>query len=437
MLVIAAVCACPAGSRAAPSSAAGEPAPADTLRAQLELGGSTDYSNEIFYEDDVDTTFLKRQLVASPQAQISGVGRVTIDGTHAGRAAAYHVQNDVSIGNLVQSDVLELRGATGSELDTRYDLVSELGWRHDQSFDRDFTELREEGYARARASLGEGSVHGEMGGRWDFQRTSGPSAGFIPDRNAGGGWLAFERMPLYGTEWRFGYALTTRAYPDSIERDHVAHTWEARVREELGGGGFLELESTGERRVTIHPAPTSRDRFLNADASALCRLRLDDALALDTRLDGEWFNYDEPDSVYDFNYRVGHASLALRFDRLPQFSATLGPRLQWLRSPMNPAESYDECAAMLELEWLKSDSWWSVSPSIGRRDYLLKPDRDAFDDVGLHSSYWFVDLGWYAEQPLAGGWRLHTLGAAHAERHDQPSDDARSLYFSLDIRRLF
>ncbi|MBI1799445.1 MAG: hypothetical protein HYR73_07125 [Candidatus Eisenbacteria bacterium] len=412
-------------------------ATSDTVRARFEFGAGADVSNEIFYEDDVDTTFLRHRLVSTPEAQLAGVLAWELDGTRGGRETRYHVRNDLRAGNLVQTELLELHAGSGLDFTRRLDLESRLGWRHDQSFGRNLTEWRADGFGRMRSPLGDGDTHVEAGGRWDFGRSSGPSAGLIPDRNAGGGWIALDHTPITGVDGRVGYSLIARAYPDSTMRDHFEHAWEARARDDPRGAGWLEFESTGERRVTMRDAPTSRDQFLDARASVDGRVRFGRMLAGDGRFEGEWFRYDHPDSVLYFDYDVWRAALDLRFDRLATFAASIGPRVQWLRSPLSPAEAYDEGAIALELEWLARSAWWNVAPAFGRRRYRLGPTGRPFEDVGIHSPYWFVEAGLFCDQSLGAGWRLRASGTARDERHDDASQNAQSLYFSLDIRRLF
>jgi hypothetical protein len=118
-------------------------------------------------------------------------------------------------------------------------------------------------------------------------------------------------------------------------------------------------------------------------------------------------------------------------------AVSIGPRLQWLRSPGEPAEAYDETAGALEVEWLLPGRWWNVGPALGWRNYRLEPSGNPFEDVGIHSSYWFIDLSAFAEQALGAGWQLRGIGTARDEHHRDTSQNARSLYFSLDIRRLF
>jgi hypothetical protein len=408
----------------------------DSSVVRFELGASTDLSNEIFYTDDVDTTFLRPRLVGSPEGQVSGVSRILWRGSRGAGAWGYRLQNDASVGGLIQSEVLEWNMRNARTEPRRLELTSRLGYRHDQSFDRDLIEWRADGSGRGSVAFGDG-MRGELGGRWDFGRSRGSSAAFLPNRNAGGGWVAIENGALSGMDWRLGYGLTGRAYPDSIIRDHLEHSWEGRLRYELPGLSSLEIESSGERRTTIHSAPNSRDQFVNGEASAELRWRPVERLETRTRFEGEWITYDQPDSILYFDYHVLRSSITFRLENASPFSISLGPHLQWLRSPADETEAYDEAAGALELEWLGIGSWWNLAPLAGWREYRLEPSGHPFEDVGLHSSYAFIELSAFAEQGLGPLWHLRFSGTARDERHRDATQNARSLYFSLDIRRLF
>jgi hypothetical protein len=56
---------------------------------------------------------------------------------------------------------------------------------------------------------------------------------------------------------------------------------------------------------------------------------------------------------------------------------------------------------------------------------------------GIHSLFAFYELAVFGDQPLAGSLRLRLSGMGRAEVHSDGAEDSRSLYFSLDVRRLF
>src|SRR5260370_30859797 len=79
---------------------------------------------------------------------------------------------------------------------------------------------------------------------------------------------------------------------------------------------------------------------------------------------------------------------------------------------------------------------WRGGPAGGRRSYRHEAQRGRFDPVGLHTDYDFIGLDVLADQGLGAALRLRLLVSGRLERHTDPGDDSRSLYFSLDLRRL-
>ena len=59
------------------------------------------------------------------------------------------------------------------------------------------------------------------------------------------------------------------------------------------------------------------------------------------------------------------------------------------------------------------------------------------EGIGLHSSYAFYEIDLLADQALPGSLRLRAYVDARLESHVDHTQDARSLYFSLDLRRIF
>src|SRR5215470_15949858 len=59
----------------------------DTLAVHLETGASTDLTNELYYEDAfVDTTFLGRRLVSTPESNTGALLHAPVVGTRSDRA---------------------------------------------------------------------------------------------------------------------------------------------------------------------------------------------------------------------------------------------------------------------------------------------------------------------------------------------------------------
>ncbi|MBI3538871.1 MAG: hypothetical protein HY076_01170 [Candidatus Eisenbacteria bacterium] len=366
---------------------------------------------------------------------MAGVASIVLEGTRAGRRESYAVRTDLSLGDIVRRAAVASRWRREISSSWQLEVAPRLEARRDLSFGRDLEEARAVGTARLRHALANDVDHVEIGARGDFSRARGASAALVLDRNAGGGYVAFDHSELFGGEWRLGYAFTARAFPDSIVRDHFEQTLEARYRHELGSAGWIELESGGERRRTIHAAPTSRDRFLSALQVIEAQWPLSDRLALRTRLEGEALHYAQQDSLLYFDYQVARTSLGARLAMTGSWTLTLGPRGEALFSRLNPAEGYRELGGGLECEFLGGTGLWSVTPVAGWRDYDQVPG--SLQGVGVHSSYAYYEVGLLADVGLPAALRLRTNGIARHEDHLDDSQNARSVYISVDVRRQF
>jgi hypothetical protein len=227
-----------------------------------------------------------------------------------------------------------------------------------------------------------------------------------------------------------------RTFPDSSARDHLEHEWSAHWRRLLAGAGWFGLDGEGERRSTLNPVNSTRDNFWRQRAGAEFESGVLVGPWLRARVEGELLRYDVPDSeVYENENR-------LRVQVLPGLrpglgrSYGVGPRLEWLRSPQQPAEDYTELAAVAELEWTTLRSVWSAMPAAGRRNYREALQRELSTPI-LHTSYNFYELDLVADQRLPASLRLRGLLDGRLEHHTNPADDTRSLYFSIDLRMLF
>jgi len=409
------------------------PAPPDSLRLRVELGASTDVSNELFYEEAFeDTTFLGRRLISSPQTRYAGVMATILEGTRAARAQSYVLRNDLALGNRVRQDALGVVWRSVLSPDWRLDATPRIEYRWDRSFDRDLEQIAATGTARLRRTFLDPATAAELGGRMDFSRSSGASASFIPDRNAGGALLALEHSGLAGSDWRIEYDFTARAFPDSQLRDHYEHGIDVHWRNDWPGGSIW-LEAGGERRIPIYAAPTTRDRFLEGRMAVEAQTPLTDDFALRLRGESEALHYDSPDDSLYFDYQIARAALSLRMESAGDWILGMGPRAEALFSRQDPAEAYREIGGAVDCEYLSPHSWWSVTPAAGWRAYQPAPNGT----IGLHASFAYYELSAFADQSLPADLRARLNVTTRFEFHTDNSQDDRSLYFSLDVRRLF
>jgi hypothetical protein len=413
------------------AAAAGIQGP-DTLRVRIETGAGADFTNELYYQDAfVDTTFLGRRLVTTPEPSYAGLLQVGVVGTRGERRSSFNVQNELSVGDKAQRNVLSLGWRDDVSPDWRLVLSPTLEWRHDRTFDRDQEEWRGSARGRLRRSFSDDATAAELGLVADVIRSSGQGSEFLLDRNSGRVSLALDHLGLWGDEWRVGYGLTTRVFPDSSERDHLEHGWEGRWRHGFEGGHTLTFETTGRRRQTRRIVTTSRDNYWEEAAEVAGDWKVAERWTMRMRLDGEALQYDLEDSTIFFDYEVARGRLAARLEG-SGWSLAAGPRAEWLTSRLNPGESYREIAGAVELEMLGSSSLWSVTPDIGWREYDQAPPGSL--SASLHSSYWFYQLDAFVDQPLGERLRLRALTALRYESHDDASQDAGSVYLSGQLR---
>jgi len=408
----------------------------DTSRILVEIGARTDVTNESYYEDAfVDTTFLGRRLVNTPEGRFSSVLSTTLAGTRALRATQYHLQGEVNYGDRLQRGYLGGRWKARAASGWIYHFNPSLEYRHDLTFDRDLEEFRGAFGTGIRRNLGEGYTAAEFGFRGDFLRSSGQGAEFLLDRSSAGLAAAIDHLGLLGSEWRLGFRSTGRAFPDSLERDHLEHLAEGRFKWGTFGGPTVTLEALGTRRLTVREASTSRDNFWDGEASVEARLGGAGHWPIITRADVELFRYDLEDSTIFFNYDVLRGQVALRWEPDARWTLSIGPRVEALGADLNPGEGYQELGAVFEVEHLGAGSWWGLAPAAGWRDYDETP-AGSLGTPTLHSSYAFYELNLIADQSLPGRLKLRILAAFRWEKHIDAARDAGSVYMSSELRWL-
>ena len=410
------------------------PAPDDTSRLRVEIGARSDVTNESYYEDAfVDTTFLGRRRVNTPEWRHSTLVAGSWTGTRNRHATQYQLLGEFSHGDLLQRGLLYGRWKTRPGTDWTLFVQPTTEYRHDRTFNRDLEEWRGAANAGVRRMLGDGFTTAELALRGDLLRSSGHGADFLLDRNSAGASAALEHLGMLGGEWRLGYRLTGRSFPDSSERDHLEHLTEGRWRWDTNGGPSVGLDGNVSRRVTLQDVTVSRDNFWNAGGGVDTRWLAGTPTPLSIRLGGEVFRYDFPDSTLFFDYNVIRGQFTLVWERNGRWSLSMGPRSEILTAELNPDESYREIAAVFENVYLGRGSWWSFGPVAGWRDY------DGAQSAGpgtpaLHSSYAFYEVNLAVDQPLFSHIRLRTIGALRVENHIDPAQNAVSLYATGELR---
>uniref|UniRef100_A0A832MNU0 Uncharacterized protein n=1 Tax=Eiseniibacteriota bacterium TaxID=2212470 RepID=A0A832MNU0_UNCEI len=233
------------------SSATAAGVASDSVVWRIEIGVASEYTNELFFEDAfVDTTFLGRRLVESPEARGAAVFSVAARGSHGAGAGRWDVANELSLGNLVQRNALSGLWRSEATPEWLWSAAPRVEWRRDRSFGRDLAEWRAQLRARVRRGYLASFRTAEAGVTAELLRADGVGSELLLDRQAAGVFAAFGQSAPGTPDLWVGLASTARAFPDSIERDHWEHRGELRARWDAGGDAVLALEFEGARRAT-------------------------------------------------------------------------------------------------------------------------------------------------------------------------------------------
>lgn len=410
----------------------------DTSRWRAELGVGSEITNEIFYEDAfVDSTILGRRLVDAPETRLAGLWSLSGEGTRGAGSTRWGAGADLSAGNLLQR--ARLHGTWRSEPtpEWRWTFAPQLEYRHDRTLDRDLDEWRGHVAGRVRREFLGAFQTLEAGLSGDFLRASGSGANYLLDRNSGAVSAGYGWSPPGGADLWIGAASTARVFPDSATRDHWEHRGEVRARWDVEGGHWIAIELEASRRTTRHLAPTSRDNFDEGRAAADLVWGAGGSRGARARLELDAMRYDVEDSTLYFDYHVVRAAAGPSLFMDPGWSVWVAVRGEALEARLAPGEAYRELGGLLEVERAVGGGWWSVAPAAGRREYRSDPEVAALGLEQLHASYAFAEISLMLDQPLPGALRARAYGQGRLERHDDASQDAGSLYLSVELRKLF
>ena len=411
---------------------------ADTNFVRFEFGALSDVTNERFYEDSFDdTTFTGRRLTGTPEYRSAGVAAVDAAGAFL-RGGRFLLRQEATVGDHLLRSYSRLE-LTGEPRDGwKLSMVPELDARRDRSFGSDRRELRFRPDGRLRVTSLDHANRYDFTVGGDWLRTSGTSEVTALDRNAGRAWLRWAHAPLDAVwETELGYGADARAFPDSVERDQVEQHGAFAVRGLLPGGSSTALEVQLDRRSTLNETLSTRDHFWSARADANAFLRLHDHLTAEVILSVDGYRYDRADTSVYFDYQTWTARPGFRWLLAHDWSLRVGPRLEWLVAPRVSSERYHEVAGVIEAEHLHGGDWWSFTPAAGWRQYERSAATVSLAEPDLHSSYLFAEGEVYADVGLPAALRMRFTSSGRYESHEDPSQNATSLYFSLDLRRRF
>lgn len=414
-----------------PSAAVG----LDSSRVRLEFGFATDVTNEQYVEETYsDTTFLSRSLRDVPETRRAGVAAMEWVSRAASGRWGMRWRPEVSIGDRAR------RASAAGRLDwlpderSAWSLEPRFEWRDDESFGLERREWRGDLRARHRRAWSETDrVEFSAGGEW--LEASGQDISLLLDRRVGRAAARWTHLPLFGWEWGMRLSAEARAFPDSSDRDHVEAEWGAEARRLFGGAQSLSSALELSRRSARREVASTRDRFWAPRASLALDLRSETGARLHWSAEGEAIRYDRPEEAAYFDYELLRTRLDLERDIGGGWAARVGPRLEWLLSAGNASERYAQTGVGIECERVTDRSWWSLGPEAGWRQYERETDR-VVAQPGVHSSFAYYGVMALTEATWRSAWRLRLTADARIEKHRDASQDARSLYFSLDVRRL-
>ena len=407
----------------------------DSARTRFEVGFATDVTNEQYYEEDyTDTTFLGRRLRELPESRSAGVAAMEWVRRGASGRWGMEWRPEVSFGDRTQragaAGRIRWLHANGGSVS----IEPRIEWRDDHSFDLERTEWRGDLRARFQRPLGS-TDRLELNGGAGWLAASGEDVSLLLDRRTARAGVRWSRLPVFGWEWGLRANTEGRQFPDSTERDHLESGFGAEARRLFGEGSTFSASIELTQRAALSATASTRDRFWAPRISIGLDLRPASAARLVWSAEAEAMRYRSPDALAYFDYETARTQLDLERDLGGGWSARIGPRLEWLLSASNASERYAQTGVGIQCDRFGTGAWWSLGPEAGWRQFERETDT-IIAAPGIHSSFAYYGFQVLAEATLAGRWRTRLTADARIEKHRDASQDARSLYFSLDVRRL-
>ncbi len=438
-LAIAAFAVCAA---AGPRAAAAQVAPRDSTRLAFEVGFGGDVSNFVFFEQSFDSTaFDERTTVSDPETRIGGIliGRAV----GARGRLAWQASDELRAGDTLLRNFARAGAAYATGVTSQVSLDLEADLRRDTSFGLRRQDARFTGLAAGRLFTPDRAWSSRIFARAERVRGDEVSEALFPDSDWRQAGIDLDRLWNAGT-LTLNYAYGARAFPDTAARDYREHDlglsglWRATNR--LG----FDLWGSGARRLALEDAAVG-DRLWQADVEARGTWRGGESTEWGLRSRVRAVEYDEPTPTF-FNGRFyRHAAFVrwggaattfevrpeIEFARTPDFGG-LPPTASDEDRQAVAGEEYDEVDLRLEVERFARTGWWSIVPTIGRRDYL--DAATSAEDLSARSDFWFVELWAFADRRLGRGPVLRASADLRWEEHTVPSDDARSLSVAAEVR---
>lgn len=411
----------------------------DSVRLRWEVGAATDVTNELFMQDAyLDTTFLGRRLTGSPEVRTGMVASANWRQSLGNGDWTVRVSPDFVVGDKLRKGTLTTELRRNALDGWSWSLAPEVEVHSDESFALERRQIRASALARGRRTFGwsgDQAVEWRAGGEI-LDVLSASDAFLLSHQNAQAG-FAYERNSLTSVDFRIDERTHLRTFPDSAARNHLEQQLYASLGRDFAGIQSLSLQLGASWRSTLTPQESSRDRYHNWSGQLDWTLYAGPNYTFSLGADEEWMRFAEPDSLLDFDYAVHRFQAKLRRQWGGAFSAAVGGRGERLQAPWNSLERYWEAVGLVELESLSSGAWYVFSPALLWRRYDVETQGEGFDLQPAHSDFMGLEMFLMLEQAIPGGVRLRGTGVGRVEWHRDSADDARSLYFSLDVRRLF
>ncbi|MEP7027655.1 MAG: hypothetical protein ABI960_03580 [Candidatus Eisenbacteria bacterium] len=415
----------------------------DSLRVIAEFGLTSDYTNQIYFEQTFDSTAVTGRLsVADPRARVVAEAITRLFGA-SGRWTL-DASNVFGVGPTVLRDAGRVAAGAALSPALKARVEGEVDARRDDTFDS----RREDRRAAGRTSLlwtsADHATGARLFGRIEGLRSSAGTLALFPDYDYKQVGLDLDRFGLAGHATA-SYAYGTRAFPDTSVRNYREHTLALDARWQLANPVRIEIDALGERRRAPRDSALG-DRFVSTDSE----LRL-----LVTR--GEHFEwgglarargqvYDAPTPTF-FNAWIWRYALIARVIPEPLSRIEFRPEIELLRTPRFggvPAgtgagdlaavanEEYDQLGLVAEAERLGEGAWWWGTLSGGHRRYL--DDGADPSDLSARSSFWYAEVSAYAERRLGAGLRLRASADGRFEFHRATTDNLATLDLTLGLR---
>jgi hypothetical protein len=444
-LVLACALAAPGRAGAADSTfvAPGVP-PRDSVRFGVDAGLGSDWTNQIFYEQNFDSTvFTGRTTVSAAELRVVGLALARLAALRG--HSAVQITNDLRAGPDYVRDFARVALQHDATSRVRLTLDAEHDWRRDDTFEDRREDRRLGTIEGVRWRAPDHAWGARLAHRFEAQRTAQGALALVPDFDYHRFQLDVDRALGAAGSLSAGYGYAFRAFPDTSARDYREHTVTALAFAPLSSRLGLELWADGGVRDAKQDSAIG-DRFSTGGVDARVTARLDERWEAGARTELRGTDYAEPTAAF-FDYAWFRYAVFARLRPDWARSLELRPELELARTPSfgglpassPPAdrlavahEEYDQLDLRLDYEDVRLRGWFGVQLGFGRRSYAERTDRP--EDLSAHSDFWLVQAGGFLDVPVGRKMRVRATADLWSELHDLSSDDLHSVFLSAEMR---